>query len=157
MGCDSLVSIGFTGTRLGMQSRQRQSLEVIMRILKPDEVHHGDCIGSDEQFHRLAQLQHRRIIIHPPENPKLRANCIGGIEVFPKPYMERNRDIVQASDIMLATPAGPEEQHSGTWMTIRAAKGLKKDVIIIFPGGDVEYRDHDSKRSMFRNEDGEGF
>jgi len=144
-----MVVLGFTGTRLGMQFRQRQTLEVLMHIFKPDEVHHGDCIGSDEQFHRIAQQMHRRIIIHPPENPKLRANCIGGIEVFPKPYMERNRDIVSASDIMLATPAGQEEQHSGTWLTIRAAKGMKKDVIVIYPGGDVEYRDHDSKRSMF--------
>lgn len=136
-----MTVIGFTGTRLGMTSWQRQSLDVLLNLIKPDEVHHGDCIGSDEQFHRICQLRKLRIVIHPPDNPAARANCVGGIVVAPRPYLERNKDIVESADILIAAPKGPEQfQGSGTWQTIRWAKRWKKIVIIINPEGGLEWR-----------------
>jgi hypothetical protein len=34
-----MTVIGFTGTRLGMTSWQRQSLDVLLNLIKPDEMH----------------------------------------------------------------------------------------------------------------------
>jgi len=142
-----IESIGFTGTRLGMSVRQRQGIETLLWLLQPKEVHHGDCIGADEQFHRIAQQMKLRIIIHPPDNQRLQANCLfdpgdkKSFRMASKPYLERNVDIVNASDILLGAPGTSEEmQHSGTWMTIRHARGLKKNVIVIYPEGNIEHR-----------------
>ena len=133
-------SLGFTGTRSGMKEPQRKTVEAILWMLKPKEVHHGDCIGADAQFHEIARKLHLRILVHPPDNPALRANCLGGIDLMPKPYRDRNVDIVQQSDFLLAAPSGPELDRSGTWMTVRIAKGLRKLVYVIYPEGNVEMR-----------------
>ena len=139
--------IGFTGTRLGMTSKQRDSIEAILNFMKqlkehePEEVHHGDCVGADEQFHRMCQLRRLCIVIHPPDNESLRANCIGGVVLVPKPYLDRNEDIVNVSDILFAAPKGSEQfQGSGTWQTIRRAKRWNRNVIIIHPEGGCEWR-----------------
>jgi hypothetical protein len=62
------MKIGFTGTRLGMTPQQK---EVITRLeiftTKVLEAHHGDCLGSDADFHHfIIEIdQGIRIIIHP--------------------------------------------------------------------------------------------
>lgn len=148
-------SVGFTGTRLGMSVRQRQSIEILLWLLQPKEVHHGDCVGADEQFHRIAQQRKLRIIIHPPDNEKLQAKCMfesddkTSFRMASKPYVDRNIDIIKTTDIMLAAPSGEEVQRSGTWLTIRHAKGLKKHVIIVYPEGNLEHRDFMSNMSMW--------
>lgn len=53
----------------------------------------------------------------------------------PKPYLVRNKDIVNASEGMLAAPRGPEELRSGTWSTIRYARKCRKKVLIMWPDG----------------------
>jgi hypothetical protein len=48
------MKIGFTGSRLGMTSQQK---DVITRLeiftTKVLEAHHGDCPGSDADFHHF--------------------------------------------------------------------------------------------------------
>lgn len=54
----------------------------------------------------------------------------------PRPPLERNRDVVDASDVLLACPGGmAEEQRSGTWATIRYARKAGKPVVIVWPDG----------------------
>ena len=54
----------------------------------------------------------------------------------PRPYLARNRDIVDASDLMLACPAEQQEVlRSGTWATIRYALKRDKHLIVIHPNG----------------------
>lgn len=133
------LSIGFTGTRYGMTPRQRETLKLYLkRNPIQTSYHHGDCIGSDEEFHNILELLGHKlnIIIHPPKNDSKRAFCKGGIILEPKPYLERNKDIVDESDILLATPAENNEQiRSGTWSTIRYGHKRKKQVFIIYPNG----------------------
>ena len=38
------------------------------------------------------------------------------------PYLERNKNIVNAVDFIIAAPDGPEKVRSGTWSTVRYAK-----------------------------------
>jgi hypothetical protein len=133
-------SIGFTGTRKGMTRLQLQTIEAVIDTLRPKEVHHGDCIGSDTQFHTIALRRKIRIVVHPPDNDALRAHVDGGIDVYPKPYQQRNLDIVTMSDLVIAAPDGKERDRSGTWMTVRMAHARKKEVMIVYPEGNIEMR-----------------
>jgi hypothetical protein len=50
-----------------------------------------------------------------------------------KPFIKRDKEIVDAVETMIATPAGAEQVRSGTWTTIRYAKKQLKPVHIIMP------------------------
>jgi len=57
----------------------------------------------------------------------------------PRPPLVRNRDIVDATDMLIAAPATRKEVlRSGTWATIRYAKKMKKWIYIIYPSGHKE-------------------
>jgi hypothetical protein len=67
-----------------------------------------------------------KLIVHPPNINTLRSHCKGDEVRVPKSYLERNRDIVDASDTMIAFPSTKHEvQRSGTWYTIKYAKKQK--------------------------------
>ena len=51
-----------------------------------------------------------------------------------KPYLERNKKIVNCCDILIAAPKQINEVlRSGTWSTIRYAKKIGIEVFIILP------------------------
>lgn len=134
-----MTVVGFTGTRHGMAAQQQ---EAVRRLVSHtyDEAHHGDCVGSDEMFHDIATDAGIRTVIHPPSLSGLRAWCEGDEVLAAKPYLDRNRDIVDACDLLVATPAEPEEQsRGGTWYTIRYARTLGKPVVIVWPNGEISY------------------
>lgn len=138
-------SLGFTGTRKGMTQPQYIMVSQILADLKPLEVHHGDCVGADEQFHDMAfnliiNDTRPQIIIHPSTH-HLRAHKDGD-EVFDeKPPLERNRDIVAASAVMIAAPP-PKTDHSrgGTWYTINTAIRVKVPIVIVYSDGMYEWK-----------------
>jgi len=111
-----------------------------------EEFHHGDCIGADAQSHEIMEQYAEGIVIHPPINGSKRAFCkksdwVDPKILDPKEYIARNHDIVNSVDLMIATPAEFHEQiRSGTWATIRYAKKIKKDLVIIYPDGSKEER-----------------
>jgi len=141
------VILGFTGSRYEPTSSQKNWLLQYMLDNPAEEFHHGCCIGSDEFAHRAAKncfdLGLKQIVLHPPSNHSKEmeytdwdyANCVW----YPrKDYLVRNRDIVNAADILLALPNGPEKMRgSGTWWTIRYARNHFKKVIICDPLGNV--------------------
>ena len=135
------MKIGFTGTRVGMSTHQLAGVHDVLRCLCPSEAHHGDCVGSDAQFHSSAQhvafnLGYKvKIVVHPPSNSTHRANVTGDDAYAPKPYLERNKWIVDKTQLLIATPAGPEVQRSGTWSTIRYARSRNRPIIILWPDG----------------------
>ncbi len=144
-----MTIVGFTGTRQGMTRLQRQLVESLLVLHPPKETHHGDCKGSDAQFHRIVCDQTTAsIIIHPPLDKKYRAFCAAdetrGDKILPeKSYLERNQDIVNASKIIIAAPKELlEQQRSGTWSTIRRAREKKCEVFITFPNGIVEHEEY---------------
>ena len=130
------LKYGFTGTRSGLNDSQKKS---IIKLLQQNinngsiEIHHGDCVGADKDFHDICvSLSDKiKIIIHPPTDNKLRAFCKSEFIEKEKSYLERNKDIVNKSDILIACPFSSEEQlRSGTWSTIRYAKKLNKNVLL---------------------------
>ena len=53
-----------------------------------------------------------------------------------KPYLDRNKDIVDETNILMACPNKAEEvQRSGTWSTVRYARKVGKAVLIVYPSG----------------------
>lgn len=131
--------VGFTGTRRGMTAAQLTAVAGLLDTLKPVAAHHGDCLGADADFHRLCVSRQIPVVIHPPANAGWRAFCHGHlVKVLPaKDYLERNRDIVAAGDVLIATPAGPEMLRSGTWSTVRYAKKNGRPVFLVLPDGNV--------------------
>jgi hypothetical protein len=130
--------IGFTGTQSGMTLAQKIMVAKQIAALHPVEVHHGDCIGADSDFHKICEKQDKYIHIHPPINNSKRAFCDGHLVHEPREYLDRNHDIVDESYILIATPSGPEKQRSGTWATIRYAKKKGIMVIVVYPDGNIE-------------------
>lgn len=131
-----------------MTRLQKQLVETLLVIHKPREVHHGDCIGSDAQFHSIiCDKTDSSIIIHPPSDRRYRAFCVAdetrGDKILPeKPYLERNRDIVRSIEVILAAPRGfVEERRSGTWSTVRYTREVGREIFIIFPDGSITHEE----------------
>lgn len=129
---------GFTGTQQGMTPDQKRVFRKLIEVLGPVNFHHGDCMGADYNAHLIARELGMYIVLHPPKNQMKRAFCDADIEREAKEYLDRNHDIVDDSDIMFATPSGPEVLRSGTWATIRYARKKGKPLFIIYPDGHIE-------------------
>lgn len=124
--------VGITATREGLTEWQKTALRRQLALAQATVLHHGDCQGGDADAHEIALELGLSIIIHPPSNPSQRALCRGAdITCVPKPYLQRNHDIVEACHILLAFPRTQREiQRSGTWATIRYARKVNKPHMI---------------------------
>lgn len=133
--------IGFTGTRNGMTDLQKKAVKKFITSEKFNELHHGDCIGSDKDIHdmvveyREKESKKIKIIGHPPKYNKYQANCKCDILLAKNDYLSRNHDIVDYTDILIATPDCKERLHSGTWSTVRYARKKDKKVYIFNKNG----------------------
>ncbi len=134
---DDFIKIGFTGNRYGLNHEQKLQIISILDKYNNFILSHGDCIGSDTDFHNLSlnyknKHPHKKIMIHiyPPNDHKLRAFNIGDLIMDEKPYLQRNLDIVKNSSILIACPIDKynEQLRSGTWYTIR--KAIKHKLIL---------------------------
>ena len=158
IGCDCWRTLedpvfGFTGTSIGMTKEQGATVAKLLTHAK--RFHHGDCVGSDEQAHTMVP-EACDIIIHPPKNPGKRAFCdltksgksIAVLQEFE--YLERNHHIVDACEVLIATPKGvTEEVRSGTWATIRYARKQNRCIIIVWPDGTFTREDHANQLELF--------
>jgi len=135
------IRLGVTGSRSKPKEQQVTALRewVAQHTDHITEVHHGDCIGWDQTVHRVIASHDEAIAIHihPPKNPIARAymqldtNTHKNIVVHPeKKYLERNDDIVDAIDVLIAAPKSMNRRHSGTWYTIRKAHEANKEIVI---------------------------
>lgn len=133
------MRLGMSGSRQGMSEHALAKFNIFLKnnYLSIEEVHHGDCVGADSQFHNLIMKLGIKIIIHPPNYNKLRAYCIGDECRKELPFLKRNKNIVDESDMLVAFPPTKNEiLRSGTWSTIRYAKKQNIKILIIYPDGD---------------------
>lgn len=133
------MDIGFTGTQLGCTAQQKATVRRLLIEMDPEGVAHGDCIGADAEFHAIALQLGKWIRIHPPYKGSKRAYCEEWNEILPgKDYLDRNKDIVNGVDYLIACPEGDEEVlRSGTWSTVRYARKVGVPVIVVNPDGKV--------------------
>lgn len=145
----------FTGSREGMTDQQIHMLTLLLSVLAPACLHHGDCVGSDEKAHdvmtRLNTLYPReqlrkgastRIIpralihIHPGPGAYYRAGCHGDFTYPVQPFLDRNHQMVDMTDLTIATPKEAQPVlRSGTWATFRYSMGQLKPTVLIQPDG----------------------
>jgi len=122
------ANICFTGTRKGLSKQQLELLQQLLSNMEnPITFRHGDCVGADEQAHKIAVKTRSEIIIHPPTDEKYRAFCKSKLVLNPDEYLRRNHTMVDRSQILIAAPdSNKEKKRSGTWATVRYArkKGL---------------------------------
>jgi len=134
-------TVGFTGSRKGMSAKQKEGVLSAIIAMKPSMVRHGDCVGSDADFHTLCALPGIVRTIHPPSDNTFRAWCAGEVTLPCKDYITRNHDIVNASDVLIATPQKMvDELRSGTWATVRYAEKIGKPCCVVFPDGSLSWR-----------------
>ena len=150
------MKIGFTGTRDGMTPEQSMWFDTEANMGSfGGENHHGDCVGADAEFHYYAWRYGGHIVVHPPTDPRLRAfvheRPTDGDAVLwepsyilrePRPYLDRNRDIVDETDRLIACPREWPisrefwaDMKGGTWHTIRYAIKQGKPVTVVFANG----------------------
>lgn len=85
------------------------------------------------------------IVVHPPMGELLRAFCEGDKILQPKGFIGRNRDIVEAVNVLIACPKQELEPKArelrghGTWSTVRYATG-RVPINLISPSGKLEVR-----------------
>lgn len=141
------MKLGFTGTRRQPDMRQMMAFSRLMALMRPLEFHHGDCVGADEKAHyRVYNMypETKVIWIHPPRYNSMRAFCTGHAPRVqwrdPLPYLVRNQNIVNATDVLCAMPRTDVEEHrSGTWATVRYARKQHKGIAILLPEGQIIY------------------
>lgn len=134
------MHVGFTGTREGCTPSQGGALARWIRDNPMTALHHGCCLGADTEAvsHVNYYQPGAEIVAHPSNLTALTstaASLISGQVHDNRPPLDRNRDIVDACDLLLACPKGPEERRSGTWATIRYARKQGKRILILWPDG----------------------
>ena len=140
------MKLGITGTRNGFTKNQLNAFKTVFKDLQKegvDEFHQGQCIGVDvESAEWINTFTKGAIPIHshPPLKQELVGECHVDVVLPKKNYFARNRDIVHASDVLLAcTPTEDEQSNGGTWYTYRYAIDNGYKVILITPSGKVSY------------------
>ncbi len=142
-------TIGITGTRKGMTDQQRHTLTQIfgtfLLYLKGDadiQLHHGCCKGVDLEVADLfrSMFPQNKIIQHPPTNRSFAVVNTSDEIRQSKPYLDRNKDIVDECELLIAIPGEKEEVlRSGTWSTIRYARNKTEGILtIIYPDGKLK-------------------
>jgi len=136
--------LGFTGTSLGMTTAQLVAVKELFERLKLHVLHHGCCIGSDAEAHKIASRMQALVVGHPPRDTKLIATGLNYDELYiPYEYLTRNRHIVRGGrDGLVATPSSymmPKNlRGQGTWTTIGYGRQASKHIWIVFPDGKIE-------------------
>lgn len=132
--------VGFTGTHHGMTPGQLARLRDYILQLAPDVFHHGMCIGADAEAHNLVRelFPHCQIIGHAGVNSNgvcpTRAEVHCDLVLEPRPYLIRDKHIVNAVRCMLAAPATRDEMlRSGTWATVRYARKVNRLTYMVYP------------------------
>ena len=146
------TKIGFTGSRRGLSRKQEDKLKMTLSSFNIKEFHHGGCSGADHIAHSLvAYLKSNmgvdcHIHVHPTDlaghsdDFNIKEEYSWDVYYRHKPPLERNHDIVDATEVLIAISNTQHEVlRSGTWATIRYALKTRKDVVIIYPDGTSEY------------------
>lgn len=129
------MRVGITATQKGLTERQRILVRHQLKILNCTELHHGDCIGGDEEIHNIAVEMGIPIVIHPPIKTNKRAFCIPYAKIeIPYDYLVRNRHIVDATEYLLGCPdTNKERLRSGTWSTLRYGRSIGRPLLVLGP------------------------
>lgn len=141
-----VLRVGFTGTRNGMTRAQLAACQALLnswRVLGVSRsLAHGDCVGADSQADYMARKLNYNIIIHPPQDPRLQANCYKpGDQLMDRAvYHVRNINIIRSCERLIATPKDMNRMTGGTFFTIEyARKEQAISLYVIRPDGVISH------------------
>lgn len=137
----SAPRIGFTGSsRVITEAQTRTLYWQLVAWLKAgaEWMDNGDCVEADARAGTIWRNIGGKLHLRPPENDSKRAFLEADTCDPPRPYLVRNRVIVDQCTALIATPDGPERLRSGTWATVRYARILGRPILIIMPDGSCE-------------------
>jgi hypothetical protein len=139
-------SIVTSGSREGMSWQQWMTMRWLLTMLEPELVRHGDCVGSDAQVHDMVAraFPQCELHVHPgfSTGHPLRAHRQGHVEHPPARPCARNHQMVNHTDITIATPFEDEPVlRSGTWATIRYSMSINRPTILIKRNGSITVYD----------------
>lgn len=142
------LHIGITATREGLTGPQittikRELLGYYTIYCRDIYLHHGCCIGGDEQITVMAFTLGIKVCAHPPVNRKFFSQLaydLSSCKNDDKPFLDRNQDIVNASNVLIGAPKEKYEVlRSGTWSTIRKARdGKDIQTVVIYADGEFD-------------------
>lgn len=123
-----------------MTRQQKILVSAVLAGIPDTEIiaHHGDCLGADEEFHELVRetVPTAKIHGHPPLARRYRADCRFDVLHEEREYLERDHNIVDSCDVLIACPGEAHERiRSGTWATVRYARKKDHRRVVISPDG----------------------
>ena len=143
------ITIGFTGTRMGMSREQKQVFQLLIeKHAKQYEIKrfvHGGAVGADEQADTIAVELGIPITVRPGSDDRYlywieKNDGVVRAVYSPERPLDRNQLIVEQVSEMFATPGHMNEiLRSGTWSTIRYTRRCEKVLTIIYPDGSIEF------------------
>lgn len=151
------ASIGFIGVRRGLSHLQFQALSRILVTQKGRGVitgvttaHRTNDGWSGADFVRILRWVNTqpKVVLHdcgrttdepPPLSMESMAASWAEFSIESSSIPAWNREIVDESDVLIACPPiVDEEPRSRTWATVRYARSLDKEVVVIYPNGFVD-------------------
>lgn len=137
---DRIDVVAFTGTRKGMTPKQLKSFRWLLKKLDASTLVHGDCVGADEQAGDIAASLGMTVHLRPSTSKTRAFSKVGTIVAAPKPPLERNPDIVDDGNCVVACPGRMnEELRSGTWAAVRYARKQDCLIWIVWPDGSLTW------------------
>jgi hypothetical protein len=145
-----MSKIGFTGTRAEITFNQKMGIASILaknlEKVSINEFRHGQCVGADCYVAAVAKNLTYKVIAYPgfPGGNRADRQYRGkfnknDVVMAEEEFFTRNRLIVLASDLMIATPKESYETlRSGTWATVRFATKKGKHLIVVLPNGQMK-------------------
>ena len=141
--------LGFTGTRWGWTRAQGEAVAglIVEKVWEVTKTLQGCCVGADHQFQEIIRaLFDDKVETHGLPGPHLKSqwvcqHCTKDVDVLHpgKTHFARNRDIVDGSNIMIATPGEKVNPgRGGTWYTIGYARKVGKPLYIVHTDGSIE-------------------
>lgn len=142
----NITHLGFTGTRRGLSSEQRNTLAFFLALAMPELgaccLVHGGCVGADECAAVMAHEIGYTTIEYPSNIEAQRTAFKSTVSHAPMPPLDRNPLIVSNAQVLVACPRGfEEERRSGTWATVRYARRSCVPIVFIWPDGTVDRED----------------
>lgn len=133
--------LGVTGSRSGITNRQSKWLNDFFNENDISRLLHGDCQGADEAADTIAMKHGIKRWAMPGVDAlgrsPYRAHCTAEYIADPRPYLVRNKEIVDSCELLIALPKSVERPRSGTWATIRYARQINRVHIIVYPNGEL--------------------
>ena len=138
----TFARIGLAATCDGLSLIQAHELVKILTVLRArgaTELHHGVCVGGDDQANTLAHEAGYRTVGHPLVDGRYcdHTDC----DEYRRPLHRGGFDdvIIRETDLLLAFPRTDGEQYvnSNVWLTIRRACKRGMPRLVVGPEGAV--------------------